>query len=1123
MQFGICQYNLTTLRKRPAGLRLMLLGLGTWLSMLPVALGQGVSGHIIGTVQDTSSAVIPNAQVTITNQETGIMTHTKSNAFGEYRSENLPPGTYRVEVEAAGFRDTVSEGNIVTVDSNNRVDVNMLVGTSDQTVSVTAANPLVDTTGSSLGEVLNENDVQSLPLNGRVFSQLIDTVPGAVASGWSSAPEAAAGAGAQTDITASVNGLPWAGTTYTLDGVSDMELLNAFETVTPPLDALQEVKASTANSDATVGVYGGAQVNAVVKSGTNNFHGSTYEFFRDDMLNAVQWHAKSKAPDRANQFGASFGGPILRNRAFFFGDYQGLQLNNGVYYTGYTVPTDLMKQGYFLTSQFPAIYDPQTGNAFPIVNSTGGPAYQIPTSRFDPVAAKMVGSANIWPEPTTPTASVANYTASNSQPDDTHQLDAKIDYQLSAGNRIFGRESYQHRSLTAPSPGTRWFNIGNVNAQNRMHNAVVGYDHIFSATAANELRFGFNRFYTLDFGNDFGTNENTTLGIPNGNVDQFPNATGIAIVAAGNIAQTGSQSWTDAHRITNVYQITDNYTKVLGKHTFVVGEDYRRLQASLTNANQSGNGQFSFTTDYTSSCAGNSTCPKASGGNEFASFLLGLPSSISRGFVNTDPATRANLWGIYGEDTYLVRRQLTVSLAVRWDVVTQPVDKFNRQSNFDTTTGLLDIATGNNRAPNVDNYYGNVDPRIGFSYSPNNGRTAIRAAFGITTFTANGGGIGGSLERNFPFFEQYSASQSASYTPWATMGGAATVDTAYASFYHGLPAFVPLSTAEPVTPQPNSSASLMSQHFRPDNADAWNFGIEQQISSTSSFSLTYVGTKGLHIFRERNINISLPGPGAQAPRRPYYGIAPNVSTLNYYGSDGKSNYDALQAEFTKRMSHGLSGRFAYTWSKELDNTNVFDPLPGQDRMNYGEGNEQAPNVPQNFVASLIYQLPFGRGRQWLSGAGRPVRVLAGGWQVSTISILQAGQPMTIHLTSDNLNNGMNNRANATCSGVETIGKVSEWFNTSCFATPAQYQIGNSGLDKAVSPGYVNSDISLSKTETIHEGVNLRFQIDAFNAFNHPYLGHPNTTCCSTSNALFGAITSANGPPRNLQMGVHLAF
>jgi hypothetical protein len=1123
MQFGISSYKRTAKLKGVKIFSGKLLLLFCLLAIVPVAFSQGVSGHIVGTVHDETNAVIPNAQVTVTNQDTGIVTHTKSNAFGEYRSDNLQPGTYRVKVDAPGFRETVSSGNIVTVDNNNRVDVNMLVGASDQTVEVTALNPLVDTTGSSLGEVMNEHDIQSLPLNGRIYSQLIVTVPGAVASGWSNAPEAAAGAGAQTAITASVNGLPWAGTTYTLDGVSDMELLNAFMTVTPPLDALQEVKVSTANSDATVGVYGGAQVNAVVKSGTNKFHGSAYEFFRGDSLNATQWNATSKAPDRSNQFGASFGGPIIRNKAFFFADYQGLLLNNGVYYTGYTVPTDLMKQGYFLTSQFPTIYDPQTQAPFPIVNSPQGPAYQIPTSRFDPVAANMVGSANIWPEPTSPNLSVANYTASNTQTDDTHQFDAKVDYQFNDRNRIFARESYQHRNLTAPSPGTRWFSIGNVNSQNRMHNAVAGYDHTFSTTATNELRFGFNRFYTLDYGNDYQTNENTVLGIPNGNFDQFPNATGLAIIAAGNIAQTGSQSWTDSHRITNIYQITDNYTKALGKHTLVFGEDYRRLQASLTNANESGNGQFNFSTDYTSSCAGNANCSKSAGGNEFASFLLGLPSSITRGFVNTDPATRANLWGIYGQDTYAVSRQLTLNVAVRWDVVTQPVDKFNRQSNFDTTTGLLDIATANNRAPNVDNYYGNVDPRIGFSYSPNNGRTAIRGAFGITTFTANGGGIGGSLERNFPFFEQYSVTQSSAYTPWATLGAAAGVNPAYANYYHGLPAFVALSTAAPVTPQPNSSVSLMSQHFRPDNANAWNFGIQQQLTATTAFSITYVGTKGSHIFRERNINTPQPGPGAQAPRRPFYALSPNVSTLNYYGSDGKSNYDALQVEFTKRMSHGLAGRVAYTWSKELDNTNVFDPLPGQDRLNYGVGNEQAPNVPQNFVASLTYQLPFGHGREWLTNSPRAVEALIGGWQVSTITTLQSGQPMTIHLTSDNLNNGMSNRANSVCSSVRTLGKTSEWFDTNCFTTPALYQIGNSGLDKAVSPGYADSDISLSKTEKIHNQMSLGVQVDAFNALNHPYLAHPNTTCCSASNPLFGVITGTNGPPRNLQLGAHLTF
>jgi hypothetical protein len=1074
------------------------------------ALGQGISGHIVGTVRDTTNAVVPNATIVITNQETGIVTRTTSNSLGEYRSDNLPPGTYQVEVAASGFRKIISRGNVVTVDNSNRVDISLSIGAADETVTVVGDNQLVNTTDSSLGEVLNQKDVMNLPLNGRIFSQLVVTVPGAVAAGPASAPEAAAGAGAQTAITATVNGMPWAGTTYTLDGVSDMELLNAFMTVTPALDALQEVKVSTANSDATVGTYGGAQVNAIVKSGTNAFHGSAYEFFRDDSLNAIQWDSTSKAPDRSNQFGASLGGPILRNKAFFFVDYQGLLLDNGEYYN-LTVPTDLMKQGLFLASQFPAIYDPTTQQPFPIVSTSQGPAYQIPAGRFDSVAAKMVGSAGIWPEPTAPNSIVNNFIANNTQTDDTHQFDAKVDYQIRENDRIFVRESYQHRNLTAPSPGTRWINIGNVNAQNRMHNAAVGYDHIFSPTATNEARFGFNRFYTIDYGNDFQTDENTALGIPNGNVAGFPGASGLAIFSPGNIAATGSQSWTDAHRITNIYQITDNFTKVLGRHTITAGEDYRRLQASLTNANDNQNGDFSFNTDYTSSCTNQPNCVNSTGGNGFASFLLGLPSSVQRGFVNTDPATRANLWGVYAQDTYKLNEQLSINIALRWDAVTQPVDKFNRQSNFNLSTGLLDIATPGNRAPNVDNYYGNFAPRVGFAYSPNHGKTAVRGAFGMTTFTANYGGIGGSLERNFPFFEQYSLNQQYAYTPWMQVS------------VNGLPAFVPISTSAPVTPQTDSSVSYMEKNFRPDNANSWNFGVDQQLTSSTALSITYVGTKGTHLFRERNIDTPEPGPGNQVTRRPYYSIAPEVSSIELYASDGASSYNALQVELKQRLFHGIQGRVAYTWSKEIDNMNIFDPIPGQDYLNRGLGTSQAPDVPQNFVASLLYELPFGRGRQWLTSSPRIVEYLAGGWQLSTITVLQSGQPLTFGISSDNLNNGISNRANVTCASVRKIGTPAEWFDTSCFATPAQYVLGNSGVGKVFGPGYTNVDLSLAKSEQIREGMSVRFQVDAFNAFNNPHIGNPNTTCCSAENPSFGMITGTNGPPRNLQLGAHFSF
>ncbi len=431
--------------RRPRYFAVKLFILVCLLSIPLFSVAQGVSGRIVGTVVDKTNAAIPNASVTITNQDTGITSKILTNTNGEYRVDNLPPGNYTIELAAQGFHSIVSKGNVVTVDNATVVNLTLEVGSTTESVTVSAAGALIDTTSSSLGEVLGEREVTNLPLNGRVFSQLVQTVPGSVASGFGSAAEAAAGAGSSGSITASVNGMPWGGTTYTLDGVNNMELLNAFINVTPPLDSIQEVKVSTNNAEATVGTYGGAQVNAFVKSGTNSFHGSAYEFFRGDSLNANQWRASSKAPYRANQFGGSLGGPIVRNKAFFFVDYQGLLLQNGISYI-LTVPTDLMKQGTFLKSQFPnPIYDPQTQAPFPTVSTPQGDAWQISTSRFDPVSANMVSGATIWPVASDQSSTSNNFKANTVEPDNNHQFDIKADYQLHNGDRLLWA-----RVLSAP-------------------------------------------------------------------------------------------------------------------------------------------------------------------------------------------------------------------------------------------------------------------------------------------------------------------------------------------------------------------------------------------------------------------------------------------------------------------------------------------------------------------------------------------------------------------------------------------------------------------------------------------------------------------------------------------------
>jgi hypothetical protein len=839
------------------------------------------------------------------------------------------------------------------------------------------------------------------------------------------------------------------------------------------------------------------------------FHGSAYEFFRNDALNAYQWRATSKAPYRANQFGGSVGGPIIKNKAFFFADYQGLQLRNGISYI-LTVPTDLMTQGTFLKSQFPGpIYDPQTKQPFQTVSTPQGDAWQIPTNRFDPVSANMVAGHTIWPAASDQSNISNNYKANTVEPDNNHQFDVKADYQLTEKDRFFGRESYQRRDLSAPSPGTPFIQIGDVNAQSRNHNAAIGYSRTFSPTMLNELRLGFNRFYTKDFGNDLGSNKNTALGIPNGNDAAF-GATGIGNFSIGNIAPTGSQGWTNSHRISNSYQITDNVTKVWGAHTFTFGEDFRRLEASLTNSDANKNGDFSYISDYTSSCTMDSSCLNPAGGNQFASFLLGLPSFVDRGFVATDPATRAILLGIYTQDHYRVTRSLMLNLALRWDLITPAVDKANRQSNFNLATGVLDFATSGNRAPNVDNYYGGWSPRVGFAYTPEGRNTTISGAFGITHFPGNFGAMGGFLERNFPFFEVFSSPAQTRNVPLTPLS------------VTGLPQYLPTPTTAPVEPPPGVDVGLMVKNMQPDVAYAWNAGVQQKISDGVAFSITYVGTRGIHLFRRYNLNTPPPGDTPFDSRLPYQYFNADgdqyATNIGYAGADGSSIYHGLQSELRMNFTRSLTGNLNYTWSKEIDDMSVWWPL--DDRMNRGEGTNQAPNIPQNFIASLVYQLPFGRGQHWLSNASRPAELLLGGWQVGTISKLQSGSPLRFNAAYDNLGSGVTNRADVTCAHVRTIGSVSEWFDKSCFTTPAPFQLGNSGSGKVHGPGYYNADLSLSKSEMIRESMNIKVQLDAFNLTNTPHYSNPDTNLGDSN---FGQIGGTNGNPRQLQLGVHFTF
>ena len=436
--------------------------------------GQAIDGRLVGTVNDSSSAAVPTASVVITNQNTGIVTKIQTDHAGNFVAPSLPAGTYNVRVEAPGFRVAVSTGNTVAVAQTTRVDFALQVGSVSESIEITGEAALVQSDSSDIGQTIAQQQVQTLPLNGRIFSQLVQLVPGAVAKGFGDATESGAGAGARTAITSSVNGVPWSAVSYTLDGVYNAEPLNAFINIAPPVEAIEEFKVQTSNPSAEFGTFGGAAVNLTLRSGTNQYHGSVFEFVRNEALNSRDFFSSSKAPYKTNQYGGTLGGPIVKNKFFFFGDYQGMRYRQGSTYN-INVPTTAMKTGVMNSAEgFDTIYDPLSSSSSatttPFANNT------IPSARFDPVSAKVL---NLWAPGNVSSAvgPYSNYQENVSNKQNVEAFDVKFDYQFETLGRLFFRESYNRRdSITAGPGGDAYrFMYSGPDAKNRSQNAVLGY------------------------------------------------------------------------------------------------------------------------------------------------------------------------------------------------------------------------------------------------------------------------------------------------------------------------------------------------------------------------------------------------------------------------------------------------------------------------------------------------------------------------------------------------------------------------------------------------------------------------------------------------------------------------
>ncbi len=1089
-------------------------------------LAQVASAELSGTVLDSSGATIGTAKVTALNNATNRAHATQSDNTGRYIIPLLPPGDYTVSAEAPGFRKFVRRGVSLQVNQQAEINFTLEVGQVSDQVEVTAQAPLLESESSSLGTVVNEKLVNQLPLNGRNFVQLAILSPGVNGVGYSASGTIMSGTRPDdrrpgTEIFS--NGNREGSNNFLFDGIDDNERLTLSIVLRPAVEAVREFKIQTNLYSADIGRSSGAVVDVITKSGTNQLHGSLFEFLRNSAMDARNFFSPKGTAFpafRLNQFGGSFGGPVVlpkiysgKDRTFFFVDYEGYRRDSQQLLLG-NVPTMKMRAGDF--SETAPIYDPLTTRPNP--NGSGFirdqfPGNQIPSARWDPISVKMI---NAYPVPTS-SARFNNYLANLVQNQKWNQGDVRVDHQITPRDNLFARWSIQNTETRVPStfPAVTIAGISSpVNLADEAsfagtsyspdQHAVASYAKVFSPSLVNEFRVGYSRFrldYTADQFEPGGSLGNK-LGVPNANVT--PNEQNLPIFSPSSYIGIGQTRSLPIFRRENTFQYVDNVSYTRGTHTLKAGFDFRRRQLTIYQTNQ-GNGRFNFSPALT-----DSRQPAGSGGDSMASFLLGFPTLIAHDYTLNWPGERGSEIGLYVADDWRATKKLTLNLGLRWDYYSPFSEVGNRWANFNITTAKIDIAgqNGVDKYAGVQPYYKNFGPRFGFAYQLLSD-TVIRGGFGM--FYNPTGSEGGSLRlfRQLPFGSTISIS-SGDINP----GGKVS---------DGFPPLQPVDFA--LANHPFGAMFAVDPHFRPSYAEQFNLTVEHEIAPWSLLVKTAaIGNLGRHLYNNYNANQAVPGSTALNTRRPLYTLGPSLSDVSWFTTDGLSEYYAFQLTVDKRFSRGISGIFGYTWAHAIDNVplefggGAAGPQPQDPRNIRAERGNSIIDIRHRLTLSYLWELPFGAGQPMLNHGGI-VNWVLGGWQTNGILTAQSGLPFSAVLQTSTTNTGTGSRPDVAGTPVYPH-TLQHWFDPSAFSTPAPYTYGNAGRNTLVGPGRVNWDMSLFKNFVIHEQMRVEFRAEAFNVFNHPQFGLPNA---SIGNAQVGSITSTVGNPRQLQMGLRFQF
>jgi Carboxypeptidase regulatory-like domain/TonB dependent receptor len=1040
--------------------------------LLPVTVAaQTHRASLRGTVYDQNKAAVTGATVTLTSAATGDVRTTTTDSNGQFAISSLPAGEYEVKVEAQAFR-THTEKFELFVNQEQRLDVDLLVGGTAYIVE-TPYTPLLKKDSASLGNVIENRQITGLPLDGRNFYELSLLVPGAV-------PPAPGSAGSvRGDFAFSVNGAREDANNFLLDGVYNVDpKLNTFG-VRPSVDAIREFEMLTSTYDASFGRNPGAQVNVILNSGTNDFHGSVFEFHRNAALDARNFFAPASEPKPKyirNQFGGAFGGPIKRDRTFFFADYEGTRSREGI--TRITnVPTALERAGNFSQSLFGPPASPFPG--LPFTNGI------IPDFLINPVGRAI---ANLYPLPNR-NVPFQNFVSSPILRDDNDSFDARVDHHLNSRAELAFRYSFGERDLFEPFTGPSFSLVSGFgdSVKRRSQNAMGALTLVLTPNLINESRVAFSRVAASV------TQEasvlNSEVGLPT--ISPRERDLGLSLITVTGFSPLGDEGNNPQNSVTNVYQFLNNWSYVRGDHVFKFGADLRfSQQNAFRDVESRGRLQFSPFGQITF--------------NALADLLLGFPFLTSVARVDNPQQIRTESYNFFINDSYRITPRLTLNGGLRYEYNSPPVDADDRANIYDVATRNL-VAVGTNGVPRsgFDADKNNFAPRVGFAWTlGEDEKTVLRGGYGVY-YDQSPLAPAEALYFNSPFFDN--------------------------NIFFSLPG-LPLTLNDPFPsffpfPLPDSALAIQ-RDLRTGYMQHWNFNVERELWRASVLEIAYVGSKGTKLLTARDIN--QPQPSVLPPGLPFVPRPdPRFDDIDLLESRANSSYNAMQVRFQQRLARGFSALASYTWSKSIDDASNFfssagDPNFPQDSFNVAaERGRSNFDVAHRLSVSYSYALPF---RKYEGVAG----TLLNGWETYGIVTLQTGRPFTVALLSEIDNSGTgrsilgfgaNDRPNLVGNPELSDPSTLQWFNTAAFTFPPPGTFGNAGRNILDGPGFQNVNASLLKNTRITERVNLQFRAEAFNLFNHPNFNLPDNFLGSPT---FGRITSARDP-RHIQFGLKLLF